>query len=259
MEQAIGYIRVSTDQQADEGVSLDAQRDRLAAYATLQGLQLVDIIEDAGISGTVPLAQRDGGKTLLDALQSHQAKHIVAMKLDRLFRDAADALTQTRQWDKEKVALHLIDVGGQSINTSSAMGRMFLTMMAGFAELERNLISERTASSLRHKKHNGQVYNHLPLGYRAENGKMVAVNDELLIVEEIKTMREAGISFHAIADDLNGRGIAGKNGGKFYASTVKAICDNDLHKIERLSGRVKLPPRPSGKKIDTLRGRVHLT
>jgi len=230
MEQAIGYIRVSTDQQADEGVSLAAQRDRLAAYATLQGLQLVEIIEDAGISGTVPLAQRDGGKALLDALQSHQAKHIVAMKLDRLFRDAADALTQTRQWDKDSVSLHLIDVGGQSINTSSAMGRMFLTMMAGFAELERNLISERTTTALRHKKRNGQVYNHLPLGYKAEDGKMVAVNDELLIIAEIKAMRKDGLSLHKIADELNGRGIIGKRGGKFYASTIKAICDNDLHK-----------------------------
>jgi len=229
MSTAIGYIRVSTDQQAEEGVSLDAQRERLEAYAKMQGLDLVEIIEDAGISGTVPLADRDGGAALITALVDHQAKHVVSLKLDRLFRDAADALNQTRQWDKDKVALHLIDVGGQSINTSSAMGRMFLTMMAGFAELERNLISERTASALRHKKQKGEVYSALPLGYEDQDGQLVPVDEEMVIVSEIRAMRQDGLSLHKIANDLNGRGIVGKRGGKFYASTIRAILGNDLH------------------------------
>jgi len=229
MSTAIGYIRVSTDQQAEEGVSLDAQRERLEAYAKMQGLDLVEIIEDAGISGTVPLADRDGGAALITALVDHQAKHVVSLKLDRLFRDAADALNQTRQWDKDKIALHLIDVGGQSINTSSAMGRMFLTMMAGFAELERNLISERTASALRHKKQKGEVYSALPLGYEDQDGQLVPVDEEMVIVSEIRAMRQNGLSLHKIANDLNGRGIVGKRGGKFYASTIRAILGNDLH------------------------------
>jgi DNA invertase Pin-like site-specific DNA recombinase len=195
----------------------------------MQGLELVEIIQDAGISGTVPLADRAGGAAVLNALVEHKAEHVIALKLDRLFRDAADALNQTRQWDKDKVALHLIDVGGQSINTSSAMGRMFLTMMAGFAELERNLISERSVTALQHKKRNGSVYSALPLGYQDQDGKLVPVDEELIIVSEIKEMRGGGLSLHKIADDLNGRGIVGKRGGKCYASTIKAICDNDLH------------------------------
>lgn len=229
MTTAIGYIRVSTDQQAEEGVSLDAQRERLEAYAKMQGLELVEIIEDAGISGTIPLADRGGGAALIAALARHKASHVVALKLDRLFRDAADALNQTRQWDKDKIALHLIDVGGQSINTSSAMGRMFLTMMAGFAELERNLISERTAAALRHKKKKGEVYSALPLGYEDQDGKLVPIDEELVIVSEIRAMRQDGLSLHKIANDLNGRGIVGKRGGKFYASTIRAIVQNDLH------------------------------
>ena len=229
MTAAIGYIRVSTDQQAEEGVSLDAQRERLEAYAKMQDLDLVEIIEDAGISGTVPLADRDGGAALIAALVDHQAPHVVALKLDRLFRDAADALNQTRQWDKDKIALHLIDVGGQSINTSSAMGRMFLTMMAGFAELERNLISERTAAALRHKKQKGEVYSALPLGYEDQDGQLVPIDEEMVIVSEIRAMRQDGLSLHKIANDLNGRGIVGKRGGRFYASTIRAILGNDLH------------------------------
>ena len=68
----------------------------------------------------------------------------MACKLDRLFRDAADCLNVTKHWDKRNIALHLIDVGGQTIDTSSSMGRFFLTMMAGVAEMERNLIRDRT-------------------------------------------------------------------------------------------------------------------
>ncbi len=229
MEKAIGYIRVSTDKQVDEGISLDAQRERLTAYAKAQNIDLVIIIEDAGVSGTIPLAEREGGSALLAALTEHKASHVIALKLDRLFRDAADALNQTRQWDKQKIALHMIDVGGQSVNSGSAMGRMFLTMMAGFAELERNLISERTAAALQHKKASREVYSALPLGYSDQDGKLVPVDEELIIVSEIREMRSAGLSLRSIADDLNHRGVVGKRGGKFFASTIKAACDNDLH------------------------------
>ena len=230
MDKAIGYIRVSTERQANEGVSLDAQRERLVAYATAQGVELVDIITDAGVSGATPLCRRLGGADLLTMIRTHKVGHVIALKLDRLFRDAADALNQTREWDKGKIALHLIDVGGQSINTGSAMGRMFLTMMAGFAELERNLISERTAAALQHKKSNGEVYcHHLPLGYTGLDGKLIKVDEEQIIVAEIRDMRRGGLSLHKIAADLNGRGIIGKRGGRYFASTIKAICDNAIH------------------------------
>lgn len=71
--------------------------------------------------------------------------------LDRLFRDAADALVQTRAWDRAGVALHVVDMGGTSLNTASAVGRMFLTMTAAFAELERSLVSERTSAAMQQR------------------------------------------------------------------------------------------------------------
>jgi DNA invertase Pin-like site-specific DNA recombinase len=91
--------------------------------------------------------------------------HVVCLKFDRLLRDAEDALRQTKAWDKARIALHLVDMGGQSLSTGSSMGRMFLTLMAGCAELERNLVAERTASVLAHKKRLGKVYNHTPYGF----------------------------------------------------------------------------------------------
>jgi DNA invertase Pin-like site-specific DNA recombinase len=94
--------------------------------------------------------------------------HVVALKMDRLFRNAGDALNHVEEWAKAGISLHLVDMGGQSVNTDTSMGKMMVTMLAGFAEFERNMIAERTTAALRHKKAHGEVYNHVPYGYRAE-------------------------------------------------------------------------------------------
>jgi DNA invertase Pin-like site-specific DNA recombinase len=173
----------------------------------------------------VPLADRPNGQRLAKP----KADHIVAIRLDRLFRDAHDALGVTKAWDKAGIALHLIDLGGQSVNTASAMGRMMLTMMAGFAEMERSLIAERTKAALAHKKAHREVYSRTPLGYADQDGRLVPVDEEQLVVAEIKQMRDAKMTYRAIASDLNERGIIGKRGGQFYASTIRGIVSNDLH------------------------------
>jgi len=226
---AVGYVRVSTDQQVDHGVSLETQHERIRAYTLLHKLNLVEIVSDEGISGSIPLADRAGGRRVLDLLRHEGAGHVVALKLDRLFRDAADALVQTRIWDRKGIAVHLIDVGGQTIITSSAMGRMFLTMMSGFAELERNLIAERTATALQHKRSRRQVYNHTPLGFVRDGDTLVPDAGEQLVVEKILAMRTEGMSYGKIAAGLNEDGITGKLGGRFHASTIQKIVANDLH------------------------------
>ena len=157
---------------------------------------------------------------------------MIALKLDRLFRDAADALETTRTWDRTGVSLHLIDVGGQAINTGTAMGRMFLTMMAGFAELERNLIAERTTAALQHKKRRGLVYNHAPLGYVRNGDELHADEQEQAVIAQIMAWRRGGISYGGIAKRLNAEGITGKQGGTFHASTIHKIVGNDLHQVE---------------------------
>lgn len=164
MKKAVCYIRVSTEEQARGGVSLAVQEEKLLAYCHLAGLEPVAVIREEGVSGGKPLGTRPGGGELL-ALVGGTAKHVVAMKLDRLFRDAADALNQTRTWDKAGVALHLVDMGGQTLNTATAMGRFFLNIMAGFAELERNLIAERTGTAMAHKKAHREAYSPTPYGY----------------------------------------------------------------------------------------------
>jgi DNA invertase Pin-like site-specific DNA recombinase len=142
--------------------------------------------------------------------------------LDRLFRNAADALNQTEQWDKAKCALHVIDMGGSAIDTTSAMGRMFFTMAAAFAEMERNLTSERTKAALRHKKSASEVYCRLaPLGFEREGGKLIHVPAEMATVNRIRRMRDEGVSLRRIVDTLNQDGTPTKRGGRWHLVTVQ--------------------------------------
>lgn len=229
MDKAVCYIRVSTEEQAREGVSLEAQEERLRAYCKMTGLEVVEMIREGGVSATKLLKDRPGGKILTELINNKKANHVVAFKLDRLFRNAEDALHQTKEWDKKGVTLHLVDMGGQALNTQSAMGRFFLNVMAGFAELERNLIAERTATALNHKKKNLEAYSPTPLGFERIEDTLRKDKGEWEIVDYIFQLREEGLSYWKIAEDLNNRGIPGKRGGKWYAGTVRYIIQNDLY------------------------------
>jgi len=230
MKKAVCYIRVSTEEQARGGVSLAAQEERLEAYCKMAGLHLVQIIREEGMSAAKPLGTRPGGQELLKLVALKKVSHVVALKLDRLFRDAADALNQTKAWDKGGVALHLVDLGGQTLNTASAMGRFFLNVMAGFAELERNLIAERTATAMKHMKAHRAAYSPTPFGYDREGDTLTANPQELQTVALIQAWREEGWSLGKIARELTWRGIPTKRGGAWYPATVKYLLENTLYK-----------------------------
>lgn len=122
------------------------------------------------------------------------------------------------------------------MDTRSAMGRMMLTMLAGFAQFERDLISERTTAALQHKKKTSKPYGHTPLGFnkiedgqRSDGSKTYRLErneDEAALVARIHALKAEGKSLLGIANTLNGEGVKGKTGGRFYASTIKAILGN---------------------------------
>jgi DNA invertase Pin-like site-specific DNA recombinase len=226
---AVLYTRVSTEEQSVNGVSLKDQEEKLLSYCKLAGLEPVHIIREEGISAAKPLATRPGGQELLQLVKKGEVGHVIALKLDRLFRDAADALNVTKAWDNAGIALHLVDMGGQSMNTASAMGRFFLSTMASFAELERNLISERTAAALGYKKAHKEVYSTTPFGYDREGDNLQPNKDELKAIRLIKKWRAAGWTLQKIADELTKKAVKTKKGGKWYPRTVKYILENNLY------------------------------
>src|SRR5215472_4095837 len=210
MEKALAYVRVSTTDQAREGVSLDVQEERVRAYCEMSGLSLVNIVREDGISAAKALASRPGGQEIVAAVAGKRIRHVVSLKLDRLFRDAVDALNQTRAWDRAGIALHLVDMGGQTLNTATAMGRMFLTMTAAFAELERNLIAERTQAALLFKKSRHQVYGAVPYGYSRYGDALKVIEMEFDVVRRIQDWHARGWPLRKIADTLNERKVGTK-------------------------------------------------
>jgi len=226
---AVLYIRVSTDEQAKHGVSLDAQEERLRAYCTMRELAVVGVIRDEGVSAFKHLDKRPGGAELLRKIASGEAAHVVAFKLDRLFRNAADALATTEAWSRAGVALHLVDMGGAAMDTTSATGRMMLTMLAGFAEFERSLTVERTTSALAYKRDKREAYGPTPYGYTRDGTALVPNSAELATIATVHGWHAAGLSLRAIATRLAAAGTPTKRGGKWAPATVLYLLNNDLY------------------------------
>ena len=210
---AIGYIRCSTHEQADSGLGLDAQAERIRAYAALRGLDL-DIITDPGESGGKPLDTREGGQRLLAALRQRKADAVVLLKLDRGFRNAIDCLSTVEKWEKAGVSLHIVDLGGNAIDTTSAAGRFMLVVLAGAAEMERNLTRERTRSAMAVKRANGQRIGAVPYGHDlgADGVTLLPNESEQAVIQDIKTMRARGMKLVQIAAELTKHGIPTKTG-----------------------------------------------
>jgi DNA invertase Pin-like site-specific DNA recombinase len=220
---AVGYVRVSTEEQASQGLSIPAQKEAIVAYARMRGLELVDVIVDAGVSGGRALGTRPGGQKLLNMLAEGKASHVVALRLDRLFRNASDCLATVEAWTKRGIVLHLLDVSGNSVDTSSAAGKFMLTILAAVAEMERNLIAERIRNVLGWKRKNGKVFGHEPFGFARDGDNLIPIEAEQRAMDLILELRARGYSLRKIARTLEARGIPTKKGGRWAAATVRKL------------------------------------
>lgn len=221
------YVRVSTEEQARGGVSLEAQEATARAYLAMRGLELAELVVDAGVSAGAPLATRPGGARVLELVRSGAVAGVVACKLDRLFRDCGDCLAVTAAWDKAGAALHLVDMGGQTVDTSTAMGRFFLTVMAGAAELERGMVRERTVAAMAHVKAQGRRVGGVPYGFRlAADGRTLEVDEgEAAVVAAVRELLAAGLSLRKVSAELEARGFLSRTGKPFAAQQVARMAE----------------------------------
>ena len=157
---AIGYIRVSTLRQVEEGNSLASQSETIRSYAKSRGLKMMsrDIVIDDGVSGGIPIWERKGGKRLLKMLESGKYEHVIVTKLDRMFRITSDAILTIDELREMGIGYHIINMGGQSLDTTSSMGRFILIFIASVSELERSQISERTREAIQYLRRNGRKF-----------------------------------------------------------------------------------------------------
>ena len=218
MKQAIGYIRVSTEQQANEGVSLEAQKAKIAAWCIANGYELVNVFVDAGISGK-SMDKRPG---LQDAMKSiKKGMALVCYSLSRLARSTAHLIEISELVSKKKGDLVSLT---EKIDTTTPMGEMMFTLMAGMAQLERRMIAERTSTALQHKKATNQKYTNItPYGFEAIEGRLVQVQAEAAVVAEIQAARAGGNTLQSIADNLNGRSIPTKTGKTWQPATIHLL------------------------------------
>lgn len=217
---AFGYIRVSTNQQVYNGLSLFEQEAKLRAYASLYDLELVDVIVDAGVSAKT--LDRPGLREALSRIDAGEAEGLVIAKLDRLTRSVGDWNTLIDKWFGKRAAL--LSVGDQ-IDTRTAAGRLVLNILVSVAQWERESVRERTKDALAHKKAIGEKVGAPAYGYRVDEKSVVEVIDELQAIQMMRDLRSKGVSLQDIADELNGRKIATKRGGRWYPMTVKKILD----------------------------------
>jgi len=195
---AIGYIRVSTKEQGD---SLDAQQRKIKDYCTHRGLDLVELVCDEGESGGKSILKRKAGATITAHTEAG-VNNIVAVKLDRMFRNTVDALVQIQDWTEKKIALHLLDFGGEELNTSTPQGRLMLTMVAAFAEMELDTIRQRTRDGLDNKRKKGECIGTVPWGFKRVGNKLVEMPYRQEALKNILDMAEAKMSWRHIAKSI---------------------------------------------------------
>ncbi|MBM3769913.1 MAG: resolvase [Acidimicrobiia bacterium] len=196
-----GYCRVSTRQQANEGHSLADQQQRIAGYCQANGLPAPSqFFVDAATSGTVSLQKREQGALLLADLR--KGDHIIVTKGDRLFRSAKNALEIAESLRDKGVGLHLMDMGGEVLNSS--VSRLVFGILMMVANMESERIGERTASVKEHLRAQGRfVGGAVPFGYaKTADGALKRRKDFSSLQKRISEMSRKGHSTRAIAQTL---------------------------------------------------------
>jgi site-specific DNA recombinase len=219
---AVGYARVSTSQQAEHGISLDAQVAKIRAYAALYDIELMDVVVDAGVSAKT--LDRPGLQRALSMVRKGQVDAIIVAKLDRLTRSTRDLGTLVEE-ELSKGKWALLSVADQ-LDTRSASGRLVLNILGSVASWERDVISERTAEALSHKRSKGEKTGGLvPYSFAVDATSMLVEHTgEKALVDAIQAARTRGLSWRAIVAELTAKGFTSRTGKPLALTQVIRIA-----------------------------------
>lgn len=207
---AVAYLRVSTAEQSDSGLGLDAQRRTIEAHARAKGVTIVDWFTDAGVSGGTAPSKRPAMRGALAALADRKAETLLAAKLDRISRSLADAVDLDRSSAKQGWRIATAD---QMVDTTTPAGRAAMNMLRVFSEFERDMISQRTREALAEKRAQG-----IQLGTPSK------LTDA--VVERICRAAYSGASLRSIASSLEDDGVlTGSGSTTWHANAVRRVLD----------------------------------
>jgi site-specific DNA recombinase len=254
------YLRVSTEEQRKEGFSLGAQKEILKAYCVSKGFEEFDVYDDGGYSGkdfNRPAMQR-----LLRDSREGKFDIVLAVAVDRISRNNREALTFV------DLELHprgqKLLISTCDIDSSTEMGKMFISLLGTFAEYERKLIVGRVKKGMEKRAGEGLTNGGRILGYDSVEGKFVVNDDEAAIVKEIFELRAEGKGYKTIATILNKKGkktkgTKNKPGSAFSINAVKTIIDNEKYTGSMSWGKVRdwSGKRRAGKSEPTIVQETH--
>lgn len=250
---ALGYLRVSTEEQAATGHGLEAQEKTVRAFAESQGYELIEMLTDPGVSGATRPADRPGFGRAMELASAGAFDVLLVAKIDRLSRDIRHAMTTVSDLaEQHEVAFR--SVTESVIDTSNPMGRTFFAIFAGMAENERFVIRDRTAGGrLAKAGKGGFAGGQAPYGYTRDlEGGLKIVPDEARTVRRIFLERRRKRTLKAIAEGLNADGIPAPKGGRWAVSTVAYVTDNPKYR-----GAVEYLFRWSGSETHVLQPGAH--
>lgn len=217
----IGYCRVSTTQQEEDGISLAAQQAKIAQYTELYGLELVETIVESASAKTL---ERPGLQEALTMLRSGKADGIIVCKLDRMTRSVRDLGTLIAEYF-EKHQLMSIE---EKIDTSSASGRLILNVLISVSQWEREVIGERTRAAMTFKRSIQQRTSYeAPYGYTiADDGKtLLPHTTEQALIQAVRDAREDGLSYRQVVARLHAQGHRTRKGTTITLTQLQRIME----------------------------------
>lgn len=225
----VGYVRVSTTKQAEDGVSLSAQRRALEAYASAHGLEIAKIYEEAE-SGGKAATDRPELDAAIRELASGRADGLMVAKLDRLSRSVQDGARLIEMFRRHDWRLIVLDL---NIDTKSPTGELMANVHLSVSQWERRMIGERTKAGLAEVKAQGGRIGRAPFGWRHgderdENGRriLIPVPSEQATLERMKNLRAQGFTIRQIAETLNDEDRPTKRCGRWHPCTVHRILSS---------------------------------
>ncbi len=222
----LAYCRVSTEEQAEEGFSIEGQADKLRAYSALRDLGQVTVISDPGLSGKN--MERPGLQQLLAAVEAGHVSHVIVWRLDRLSRNLGDLILLADKLGELGIALHSVS---ENLDLSSASGRMFYNILGTFAQFFREQLAENVKMGNDRAVKEGRWINRPKTGYDLVEGALVA-NEDADRIREIFRLRASGFSYRTIESET----------GITY-STVRNILESRIYLGEVLHNDQWFPGR----------------
>lgn len=202
---AVAYIRVSTEEQH---LGPEAQLSAIELWASRQGVTLVAVHRDIGVSGATPLADCTGLMAALEDLKVHGAGLLVVAKRDRLARDVMkSAMAEARA---ESLGARIVSAAGEGDGTDPA-AKLMRTIIDAFAEYERLIISARTKAALAVKKTKAERVGGVPYGFSDVDGQLIANDVERAVIAQARELSSKGVSFRGICAAFKAEGVVFRN------------------------------------------------